>query len=150
MTLPVVLEGRCTTTFALNRASITSRGALVVAPYSYDETEVKTLGTADAGVTFYKPVVNKRFVITGVLAAGNLSIAANALATVTIFESATEDSATSTKDRLQFGMTRLQVETISPLNILIKEGVFLNAKTDDDDILMTIMGYFVPASDAGA
>jgi len=147
MTLPVVLEGRCTTTFALNRASITSRGALVVAPYSYDETVFKLLGTDDAGVTFYEPIVDKRFVITGILAAGNLSIAANALATVTVFESAALDSSTSTKDRLEFGITRLQVETISPLNILIKEGVFLNAKTDDDDVFMTIMGYYVPASD---
>ena len=146
MTLPVVLEGRCTTTFALNKASITSRGALVVAPYSYDESEFNLLGTADAGFTFYKPKVDKRFVLTGILAAGNLSIAANALATVIVFESAAEDSATSTKDRLQFGITRLQVETISPLNILIGEGKFLNAKTDDDDVFLTIMGYYVPAA----
>jgi len=146
MTLPVVLEGRSTTTFALNRAAITSRGALVVAPYAYDESEFNLLGTAGTGVTFYKPVADKRFVITGILAAGDLSISANALATVVVFEATSENSSTSTKDRLQFGITRLQVETISPLNILIKEGVFLNAKTDDDNVFMTIMGYFVPAA----
>lgn len=144
MTLPVVLQGECTDG-ALRNARITRSGAVVVAPFAYDETEFNLLGTDDVGVTFYKPKVGERFVITGMLAAGNLSISANALAVVIVYESANEDSATSTKIRLEFGITRLQVEHISPLNILVNEGVFLNAKTDDDDVFLTIMGYYIPA-----
>ena len=32
-----------------------------------------------------------------------------------------------------------------PLNILVAEGRFINGKTSDDDIHMTITGHFIPA-----
>ena len=31
------------------------------------------------------------------------------------------------------------------LNILVNEGRFIIAKTDDDDVFLTIMGYYIPA-----
>jgi len=37
-------------------------------------------------------------------------------------------------DRIQF----------SDANILVSEGLFINAKTTDDDIHMNIMGYYIP------
>ena len=144
MSLPVNIVGPCTTSAAKNAVAITSRGAMVVAPYDYDLAEFNELGTADAGVNFYPPVTHKRFVITGLVAAGNLAIAANALATVIIYEASDTSTATADKVLLQFGVTRLQTLTISPLNIRVNEGKFVSAKTDDDDVFLTIMGYYVP------
>lgn len=144
MTLPVVLSGKCTTTNAQNEAAITSRGALVTASYDYDLTEFNLLGTDDAGVNFYKPIVGKRFVVTGLIASGNLSISANALATVVIYEASSDTTATADKVLIQFGITRLQTLPLLPLNIRAAEGKFINAKTDDDDVFLTIMGYYVP------
>lgn len=144
MSLPVTLTGRCTTSSAQNKASITSRGALVVAPYGYDEVQFNELGTDDAGVNFFPPQVNKRFVITGIIAAGNLAIVANNLATVIVYEASSASTNTVDKALVQFGITRLQTLSLLPLNILVKEGKFLNAKTDDDDVFLTIMGYYVP------
>ena len=46
---------------------------------------------------------------------------------------------------LQFGMARLSVLPLVPLNLVIAEGAYLNAKTDDNTINMTIFGYYVPA-----
>ena len=144
MSLPTELVGRCTTTSNKNSASITSRGALVVAPYAYDIVQFNELGDDGVGVNFYKPRVNKRFVITGLVAAGNLQIVANALATVVIYEASDNVTATADKILIQFGITRLQTLSILPLNILVSEGKFINAKTDDDDVFLTIMGYYVP------
>ena len=44
---------------------------------------------------------------------------------------------------MQFGMGSLTSLAIVPLNILVNKGVWLNAKTGDDDVHMTIMGYYV-------
>ncbi len=82
---------------------------------------------------------------TGIIAAGNLSIAANALATVIVYEASADDTATVDKSLIQFGITRLQTFALSPLNILSEEGKFINAKTDDDDVFLTVMGYYIPA-----
>ncbi|KKL60113.1 hypothetical protein LCGC14_2208560 [marine sediment metagenome] len=118
---------------------------LVTAPFAYDETQFNELGTADAAVNFYKPKVGKQFVITGIIAAGNLSIAANALATVVVYEGSSTTDTSADKTLIQFGITRLQTEPLLSLNILVNEGKFINAKTDDDDVFLTIMGYYIPA-----
>ena len=145
MSLPVVLTGRCTTTFAQNNASITSRGALVVAPYDYDLTQFQELDTDDVAKNYYKPRVDKRFVVTGVIATADKQVGANEDATVTIFEAASSATATADKVLLQFVLTQSTVVSLLPLNILVAEGKFVNAKTDNDDVHMNIFGYFIPA-----
>jgi hypothetical protein len=127
------------------QAKVTTIGQVVTGHYAYDETKFNALGTAAAGYTFYSPKAGQQFVITGIIVAGNLAISANALATVVVFEASDEDVATEDKVLLQVGVTRLQTYGISSLNILVSEGAFVNAKTDDDDVFMTIMGYYVPA-----
>ncbi len=145
MTLPVVIEGHDHPNSGITQAKVTASGALVVGSFAYDETQFNELGTADAAVNFYKPKASKQFVITGLIAAGNLSIAANALATVIVYEASTDATATVDKSLVQFGVTRLQTFPLLPLNILVEEGKFVNAKTDDDDIFLTIMGYYIPS-----
>ena len=145
MTLPVVIEGHDHPSHTLTEARVTATGQLVVAPFAYDLTEFNELGTADAAVNFYKPKASRQFVITGVIAAGNLSIAANALATVIVYEASTSSTTSVDKTLIQFGITRLDTFALSPLNILAAEGKFINAKTDDDDVFLTVMGYYIPA-----
>jgi hypothetical protein len=126
-------------------ARVTTVGELVVSAYAHDEVVTVTLGVAAQGYGFYSPIADMKFIITGLLAAGNLAISANALATVTVYEAENFDTATEGKLLLQFGITRLQTFPIVPLNILVNEGKFINAKTDDDDVFLTIMGYYIPA-----
>ena len=144
MTLPVTLSGRCTTTSNSNQASITSQGALVVAPYAYNESVFKELGTDDAGFTFYNPVVGRRFILDGFLAYGDKQVASVTNATVVIFEATSKDSSTVSKILFQFEIGQNQSISFSGTNIRAREGFFINAKTDDDDVHMTILGYFVP------
>jgi hypothetical protein len=125
-------------------AKVTKVGELVVGAYAHDEVVTVTLDVATQGYGFYSPKAGMRFIITGLLVAGNLSISANALATVTVYEAENFDTATEGKLLLQFGITRLQTFPIMPLNISVAEGKFINAKTDDDDVFLTIMGYFIP------
>ena len=144
MSLPVDLTGRCTTTANRNTASITSRGALVVAPYAFDLTSFNELDLVNTAYNFYKPQVGKRFVVSGIIATGDKQIAAAADAVVEVYEAVSTTTTTVAKVILTFVLTQSTVVSFIPLNILVSEGKFINAKTDDDDVHMNIMGYYVP------
>jgi len=145
MTLPVKIEGHDHANSTITAARVTRTGQLVTSVFSYDETKFNELGTAGTAANFYKPKSQQQFVITGMIATGDKQIAANADATVTIFEAS--DATTSTQDKvlLTFVITQSTIVSLLPLNILVNEGKFVNAETDDDDVHMNIFGYYIPS-----
>jgi len=147
VTLPVRLVGRCTTTSAENNASITSRGALVVAPYAYDLSSFNELDTDNVPKNFYKPEPHKRFVVTGIIATADKEVGANDDATITVYEASSTTSTVQDKIILEFVLTQSTVVSLLPLNIIVSEGKFVNGVTDKDDVHMNVMGYFVPGAE---
>lgn len=125
-------------------ALVTNVGQLVTAAFDYDETEFRELGLVNTPFNFYGPKANHRFVITGIVAVADKEVASNASATVVVYEAAADDTLTILKVLFQTAMIQDQINILLPLNILVNEGVWVNAKTTDDDIHMTIMGYRIP------
>lgn len=123
---------------------VTPIGQLVVAPYAYDETEFKELAEANTAYNFYKPKSGQQFVITGINAKADRQVDNVTDADVVIYEADSETSTTVDKTLFQEAMVRGEKATLFPLNILVRAGKFVNAKTTDDDIHMTITGYFIP------
>lgn len=136
-----IVDGRNNTSVT---AGVTSIGQLVVAPFAYDETVFNTLDVAGTAYKFYDPKPGQQFVITGVLAFADKDVADNSDTEIVVYEATSDSTATVDKTLLQFGMGKLTSIPILPLNILVNEGLFVNAKTGDDDIHMTIMGYYIP------
>jgi len=126
-------------------AKVTSIGQLVVTSLFYDETEFNFLNaTAATAFNFYSPKAGKQFVITGIIAQANKDVSNTALATVIVFEASQLDDASADKILLEFGLSRFGVLNAPPLNIIVNEGKYVNATTDDTSVLMTIMGYYIP------
>ena len=125
-------------------AKVTEFGQLVVGALSYDLTEFKSLSVINTAYNFYTPKANKQFVITGLLAFATKGVADTTDTIITIYESDEDNSITETKTLLSFGMGKLTVLPLTPLNILTSEAKFINAKTDDATINLTIMGYYIP------
>lgn len=123
-------------------ARVTSNGQLVVAPYAYDEVQYTKLDAAAQGYTFFPPKAGQQFVLTGVVLTADKNVVGDCI--VDIYEAVAEDSATIDKSIFQFEILKNSDRQLVGLNILINEGVFLNAKTDDDDVFATLMGYYVP------
>ena len=44
---------------------------------------------------------------------------------------------------VQFVVTLDQAIVATPLHILVNSGKFINAKTDNDDVHLTLMGYYI-------
>ena len=141
MSLPVNLEHNGIT------VKITKSGELVVAPLSYDETVFQELAEINTAYNFYEPLPNKQFVMTSVLAYGDKQVGTSTNATVIIYEASDIGTITVDKVLLQFEIGRDQAIPISALRTLVNVGKWVNAKTDDDDVHMTIMGYYISKLD---
>lgn len=127
-------------------AKVTPRGELVVAPLSYSETVFKELAEDNTAYNFYEPKPGKQFVITGIRAKADRDVSPTVDASVVIYEAESIDTTTESKVLHQEAMVKAESFTLLPVFILVNPGVWINAKTTDDDIHMTIMGYYVPQS----
>jgi len=121
---------------------VSMNGQLITAPYSYDEVKYVNLDIAAQGYTFFSPKAGKQFVLTGITMTANKSVGTDCI--VDVYEATLENSATITTSIFQFEILKNGRRELIGLNILVSEGVFLNAKTDDDDVFATLMGYYIP------
>lgn len=119
---------------------LTRSGELVVAPVAYDLTEFNAMSSTGTAYSFYGPKVDFRFIITGFVAVSDKNITADAV--VEIYEASAEDETTVSKTLIQFAITKNAVVAPTPLRILVTDGVWVNAKTDDATINMTMFGYY--------
>lgn len=124
-------------------ARVTSIGQLVTAPFAYNDTVFKELAAADAAYNFYKPKVGKQFVISGILFRADKQVSSTVDATVVVYEATTDATTTVSKVLIQFAVVQGDIINATSLNLLVAEGKYVNAKTDDDDIHMTILGSYV-------
>lgn len=127
-----------------NRTRVTTIGQLVTAPYAYDQTQYVELAEADTAYNFYGPRNGEQFVITGFIAKADKQVSTTADADVVIYEATASDTTTVSKVLFQTVMVEGDLLAAIPLNIVVTTGVYVNAKTTDDDIHITIMGYYIP------
>ena len=127
-----------------SKVRVSSIGQLTVAPFAYDETKFVELAVDNTAYNFYAPKAGKQFVITGVNAKADRDVSTTVYAVVIVYEAASASTTTVDKSLFQDAMVRGEKVTMMPLNILVNAGKYVNAKTTDDDIHMTIMGYYIP------
>lgn len=123
-------------------AKITKSGELVVSPIAYDETVFKELAEDDTAYNFYAPKPGQQFVITSINMKADRDLSQTVDATVVIYEATSETETTVSKVLFQEAMVRGERTTLNT-HILVGAGFWVNAKTTDDDIHMTIMGYYI-------
>jgi len=126
---------------------VTKSGEMVVAPLAYSDTKFNLLDATATAYHYYPPLSGKQFVISCVLVFGDKEIANASDTTIEIYEAASTTETTVSKVLMTFGLGQLTSLAITPLNILVNPGVYVNAKTDDDDVYLTIMGYYIEELD---
>lgn len=124
---------------------ITSRGQLIVAPLDFSTAYQQTMITANTAVNYVVPKAGKRFVITDIILIANKNVSATVEATVDVYEANSPTSTVVASQLFQDALTKQTKTVITGLNLITSEGVWVNGKTDDDDIISTIMGYYVDA-----
>ena len=146
MTTPVhIIDGLSGAQF---RACVSSIGQLITAPFSYDLTKFNELAADDTAYNFYTPKTGQQFVITGIIAKADRQVHATTDAIIIVYEADVVDTTTVSKTILQLAMVAGEQIVLTGLNILVTKGKWINGKTTDDDIHMTITGYYVPIIEA--
>ena len=129
--------------FSKIAAKVTNFGELVVAPISYSDTVFLNMGVINIAFNFYIPKPGLQFVITGIFAKANRNVSAVTDANVVVYEAESAETITKDKVLFQFPLIRGEASNVPLLNIIVSEGKFVNGQTDDDDIFMTISGYYI-------
>lgn len=136
--LPVRLMANASQQVAVNEA-----GEILVSDGPYDLSTFNELDTINTAYNFFGPRGIEQFVITGFLMYGDKQVNSSTNATVIIYESDQRDSTTESRVLVQVEVGQNQSIPFPNIRILCNKGVYLNAKTDDDDIHMTIFGHYV-------
>ena len=128
-------------------ARVSQIGQLTTAPYAYDDTAFMELAEAATAYNFYSPKARQQFVITGIIAKADKQVSGTVDAEVVVYEGSTSSTTTADKTLLQLAMVEGDLLVLTGLNLLVNGGKYVNGKTSDDDIHMTIMGYYIPELD---
>lgn len=123
---------------------VTSLGQLVVAPLAYDEVSTSDIPLAFTGVTFFKPKAGKQFVITGIYLRATSSVSPTTDATLEVFESTSLNGNSVIKGLFLTSAVKNDHLEIGGLNILVREGFWVNASTSDPTVRVTMTGYYIP------
>lgn len=142
--LPVRLMANGSQQVAVNEA-----GEILVSDGPYDLAQFKELATVNTAYNFFGPRGREQFVITGFLIYGDKQVNSSTNATVIIYESSQSDSTTEDRVLVQVEVGQNQSIPFPNIRILCNKGVYLNAKTDDDDIHMTVFGHYVDLQGRG-
>lgn len=128
-------------------AKVTKFGQLVVAPLQYSTPVSVDLNVIDTAFNFIQPEQDHSIVITDILVSADNSVSNVVPAEVEVYEAATADTTTIDTSITRPRVVRAGNFPITGLNLLVPEGKFVNAKTNDNNVLVTIMFYRVPAED---
>jgi len=125
------------------KGRINEAGEIVTGPSSPSTpTSVKKITVINTAVNLQVPLVNKEYRITSMFISSDKSVNING-AIVKIYEADEEDSRVATKDLLEINLQRQDKMPATGLNMIISEGAYLNAESDETTITITIAGYYV-------
>ena len=124
-------------------AKVSPSGELITAPLSYSDSVFKNINTTGTAFNFYEPLPRMQFVITGFNIKADRSVSNTVDADVIIYEADSIDSTTETDVIFQEAMIRGERTGYTNTNIIVSPGKWVNAKTTDANIKMTIFGYYI-------
>ena len=124
--------------------SINKGGAVPVVPPAFTIPVFKKLDVAGTAYNFVVPVAGKFPVLTFIFLYANKNVGAGD-ASVQIYEADGPASTTVDKTIFELEMPKNTSVTLNPITIEVAEGVWLNSKTDDDDIFVTLGYYYAEA-----
>jgi hypothetical protein len=122
------------------QARVTERGELITSAIEHSQPYYVELGV-DAQIYNVIPgVVGWRFVITSIIIGADRNVSIDC--TVHIYESLSADGTTE-RDIWRGDINKGETLPLIGLDIITRPTRWVNATTDDDDVDLTILGYYV-------
>jgi len=131
-----------------HNARVTHAGELVTVRGNYDEASQQSMNVINTAYNLATTKANKRFVITGIIINADKNVSATDGAVINLYEATSDTSTTATKAIITLNIGKNESEVITGILIQITQGVYINAKTDDATVNITLLGYYLQL-DAG-
>ena len=125
-------------------AGVSTHGQLTVGPFAHDDAKFIKFDIPDIAFNFVIPMDRHCFVITGILLKADKQVSNTVDATVVIYEAEEPDTTDVDRILFQFSVVSGDIIPFVALNLAVTVGKFINGKTDDANIHVTLMGYFRP------
>jgi hypothetical protein len=120
-------------------------GALAVAPIHPSLAFNATLGTDDTAVNIIPAKADHVFCMTGLFLTSNKNVDPNTAATVTIYTADAADTAKASALQTLFSVpvSKNSTRDYNPILVEAAEGKWINGETSDDDVFVTVIGYYL-------
>lgn len=127
------------------KARIVGGDALAVNPPYPSQSFNATLGTDSTPVNIVPAKANHVFYMTGFLLTANQNVSNTVNATVSIYTADAENTAAGSALTTLFSISIGRNDTRDITGILVEaeEGKWINGETTDDDVIVTILGYYL-------
>ncbi len=128
-----------------NTATVTEFGQLVVAPVAYSSVVQAELAVINTAYNLLEPSQGQQIVITDIILTANRLVGAND-ATVDLYLADAPDALVFTPADavLSLELEKNGKLALTGLNLITRAGTWINAKTNDNTVFVTIMFYRVP------
>lgn len=126
-----------------NLAKVSEYGQLVTSPLEYSEPYTASLDSTGTAFTIAAPKVGQRFIITDIILDAGKDVSASTAGTIVLYEGDSVDDTTGSKTILTVEMLKNTDRTITGLNMIVSEGVWLSMKTSDATVSATVLGYYL-------
>ena len=121
---------------------VSPQGEFFTRQLKFGEGQFQALDTINTAFNFFKPRAGERFIITIALINTNKDIGVDG-AIFDLYEADSETSTTIDKQLAKINILKNDVISIPGIFIAVSEGKFLNGKTDDATVNVTIGGYYI-------
>jgi len=125
-----------------NSAAVTARGQIVVAPIEFSSPSFNSMTVNNQAYNFVEPQAGKQFVITDIIISADKSVG-TAGSEVQIYEATAVNTATVDVSLFQVTVSKGVTQSITGLNVITNSGKWINAKMDDNNVNLTLLGYRV-------
>lgn len=126
-----------------NTVGVTKDNELITGPISSSTpTSVVIVNVANTAFNLQVPIANKRFRLTDIIISTDKNVNING-AIIEIYEALSIDTTTTNKEVLRLNFNRQDKLPIIGLNWEITTGRWLNIKSDETNVDVTIAGYYV-------
>lgn len=125
------------------KAIVNSSGQLITSPIHYSSTVFIDMDVINTPYNVLPPKSGLNVVITGLVISANRNVG-NDGANVVLYTATAPDELTVVDTILQGEIAKSKTIPLTPLNLIIdSDAYWINAKTDDDDVFLTVMYYYV-------
>ncbi len=135
--LPIIIRGAD----SYVAAKVSNIGELLVAPFAPNETQHHSMTSINTAYVFAPPKGGQRMRLQNILMYGNKSVGTGD-ANVIIYTSR-DPTALTGNIVMELELPKYATRDLIGINLELPAGQYLLAKTDDNDVFMTMMGYYV-------